>query len=171
MGMKKTNLQPGHDGKHPQVAITPGMSVNHMSHGQADHDGHHVPGNLARDGKGKLNRPVPVHGGMSKQTKAGGLALGGNHASALDALSGAAVVPGQVKAQSGWGNAGVQSGHPFARAPGSKNLRPVPVAFGQRSRGPNPDSAMHEIGQAMPDEAFANSSRDDCDAHGRKGRK
>jgi hypothetical protein len=165
MGTKLTNLQPGRDGKHT-TAVHPGM-VSHVSHGQGDHATGHAGKNIATDGAAKHLHPVMVHGGMETRTKGGAVALGGSHKSALDSLSGAATVPGAVTTAPGFGNAGVQSGHPFAKAPGSKNLRPVAPAFGMRSRGPNPDSAMHAIGEAMIAEAFANSGGDDRLAHGR----
>jgi hypothetical protein len=100
---------------------------------------------------------------MTKQTSAGQTALGGDHASAVDSLTGNVVVPGTRNvAQAGWGNGGIQNGHPLAKVPGSKNLKPVPPSFGMKG-----DPAMHQLGEAMIAEAFANSAGDDCMAHGR----
>jgi hypothetical protein len=166
--MKKPSVfQPDHDGKHAQVPVHPGMTVSHVSHGGGDHvTGHAVKGNIARDGAPKHVRVTPVHGGMTRQVQGQPITGGGHVASALDAISGQTVVPGIPNSTPGYGNTGVQSGHPLAKAPGGKNLKPVAPSFGMRSRGPSPDSAMHEIGEAMIAEAFANSSRDDRVAHG-----
>jgi hypothetical protein len=137
----------------------------HTSHGLGPaHEGHAEPGNIARDGAPKKVHSVAIHGGMSKQTKSGYVAFGGDHASAIDSLSGN-TVPAANMAAPGWGNAGVQSGHPFAKAPASKVARPTPPSFGQRSRTA-PHSA--ELGAAILQEAFKNSASDDCVAHGRK---
>jgi hypothetical protein len=138
------------------------MKINHQSHGDAAKQGHAVPGNLARDGAPKCVQPVMVHDGMKRQTAAGQTALGGDHASAVDSLTGNVVVPGNGKCAPGWGNSGVQSGHPLAKIPGSKNLKPVPPSFGMKG-----DPAMHELGEAMIAEAFANATGDDRTAHGR----
>jgi hypothetical protein len=144
--------------------------INHMSHGLGEHvTGHAVKGNIARDGAPKLVQPVMVHDGMTKQTEGGATALGGDHASAVDALTGNVVVPGARNvSQAGWGNGGIQNGHPLAKAPGSKNLKPVPPSFGMKD-----DGTMHALGEAMLSEAFAASAGDDRMAHGRdaKGRK
>lgn len=167
--MKKPSaFQPGHDGKHATVPVNPGMTVSHVSHGGGEHvTGHAVPGNVARDGAPKHISVTPIHGGMVRQVQGEPITGGGHHASALDAISGQTVVPGSIKSTPGYGNAGVQSGNPLGRAPGGKNLGRVSVSFGMRSRGPNPDSAMHEIGEAMIAEAFANSGSDDRQAHAR----
>jgi hypothetical protein len=139
--------------------------LGHDSHGLGPvREGHHVPGNLARDGAPKRVHTVAVHGGMSKATKSGALALGGHHASALDSLSGNVVVPGAIQ---DWPYSGkvTSNGHPLAKAPASKNLKAVAPSFGQRSRT-KPHSA--ELGEAIMQQAFAGSCSDDCQAHGRK---
>ena len=105
---------------------------------------------------------------MLTKSKTGGDALSGHHASAINSLSGLAVVPGVVTSTPGFGNAGVQSGHPFTKAALSKRTTVAAPAYGQRSRSGNPDNAMHALGEAMLAEAFAASSSDDCVAHGRK---
>jgi hypothetical protein len=143
-----------------------------ISHSDSrEHIGEHHSvhaGNIARDGGKPKGGDVMVHPGMTKRTESGALALGGHHASAIDALSGQVTVPGAVKATPGYGNSGVQNGHPFAKAPAGKNLKPVPAAFGMRSRSDTPADAMHAIGEKMLDEAFAASGADDRAAHGRK---
>lgn len=78
--------------------------------------------------------PVPLHSGMATQTRNSGVAWGGDHRSYLDAMNGDSVVPGQIKSTPGFGNAGVQDGHPFAKAPYSKVLKPVEIVPGMRSR-------------------------------------
>lgn len=146
------------------MAIKKNDSFSHMSHGLGDHaTGHTHPGNIARDGAPKRVHAVPIHGGMSKQST-GGAAFGGDHASAIDAVSGNVVVPGNVRAAPGWGNAGVQAGHPFAKPPVSKATRPVAVKPGMRSRT-HPHTP--ELGRAMLAEAFRNSAADDRIAHRR----
>jgi hypothetical protein len=166
--MKKQNgsiFQPNHKGEHAQVPVTHGMS--HMSHGQADQPGHHRPGELPRDGKGKLNRPTLIHGGMVRQVE-GKTILGGGH-TASTIKSGGQIIPSAKNAAvAGWGNSTVRSGNPMAHAPAGKNLAPVKPAMGMRSRSDTPAEAMHAIGQAILNEAFANSDADTRRAHGRK---
>lgn len=166
---KPSVFQPDHSGKMQTVPVKPGMHISHASHGAGEHiTGHSVPGNIARDGAAKKLQPVAVNGAMFKQSKSGAMAVGGDHSSAIDSLNGAEVVPGRVTAQPGWGNSGAQSGHPLAKAPAGKNLSPVPPSFGMRTRGATPDDAMHVIGEAIMQEAFAASACDDCVAHGRQ---
>jgi hypothetical protein len=128
--------------------------INHISHGLGPaHTGHAEPGgNIARDARGKRVHAIEVHWGMVTRAKSGD-ALGGDHKSALDAVSGNVVVPGAVTTAPGYGNAGVQSGHPFAKPPASKNLKPVAPSFGQRSRTA-PHSA--ELGAAILAQAVKN---------------
>ena len=127
--------------------------VSHISHGLGPvHTGHESPGDIARDGAPKRIHEINVHSGMVTRSKSGD-ALGGDHKSALDAVSGNVVVPGAVTTAPGYGNAGVQSGHPFAKPPASKNLKPVQPSFGQRSRT-RPHSA--ELGAAILAEAVKN---------------
>ena len=127
---------------------------SHFSHGLGDAiTGHTHPGNIARDGAPKRMHSIAVHDGMTKQTKGGIVATGGDHASALDSLSGLAVVPGAITTAPGYGNSGVQSGHPLAKPPGAKNLRPVATSFGQRSR-------VNELGTAIKAEALLHKGGD-----------
>jgi hypothetical protein len=129
---------------------------NHDSHGFGPvRDGHAHP-DIARDGAPKNIHSVKVHGGMVRVTKSGALALGGNHASALDAVSGATVVPGAVKSTPGYGNSGVQSGHPFAKAPGEKRLTPVAPSFGMKHRGTGKVPNLEELGRAVLAQAIKN---------------
>ena len=126
---------------------------HHDSHGFGPvREGRAVPGNIARDGAPKRVHDINVHPGMVTRSKSGD-ALGGDHKSALDAVSGNVVVPGAVTTAPGYGNAGVQSGHPFAKPPASKNLKPVAPSFGQRSRTA-PHSA--ELGAAILAQAVKN---------------
>jgi hypothetical protein len=49
--------------------------INHLSHGLADLEGHHVPGNVARDGAPKRVHAIEVaHGQRSRSSGAGILA-------------------------------------------------------------------------------------------------
>jgi hypothetical protein len=136
--------------------------INHISHGLGPaNEGHHVPGNIARDGAPKRVHAINVHDGMRTRSKSGGDALSGHEASGIDAVSGSAFVPGAITTAP---DAGVQSGHPFAKAPGSKNLKTPEPSFGQRSR-----TRQHspELGEAILKQAFEASNADDCAAHGR----
>jgi hypothetical protein len=127
--------------------------AHHDSHGFGPvRTGHETPGNIARDGAPKRVHAINVHDGMRTRAKSGD-ALGGDHKSAIDAVSGNVVVPGAVTTSPGYGNTGVQSGHPFAKPPASKNIKPVAVSFGQRSRT-KPHSA--ELGAAILAEAVKN---------------
>ena len=150
-----------------QVKLNPAFS-HHASHGLADHEGRAVKGNIARDGAPKRVHDIKVHGGMVKHTADGSFrALGGDHASAIDALSGQTVVPGIPTSTAGFGNAGIQDGHPFAKAPLGKNLKPVKPSFGMKSQTAAPGTDMHELGRAILDAAFSVGSPDDKAAHGR----
>jgi hypothetical protein len=140
--------------------------INHMSHGFGPMRDGHAHSDIARDGAPKRVHPINVHSAMKTRTQSGGDALSGHEASGIDSVSGA-TVPGNVTATPGYGNAGVQSGHPLAKAPGAKRLTPVAPSFGQRSRGPRPDDNLHALGTAMLAEAFAASDGADCAAHGR----
>jgi hypothetical protein len=128
---------------------------SHDSHGFGPVRTGHEHSDIARDGAPKRVHSIAVHDGMSKRTKTGAVALGGNHASAIDALSGATVVPGAVTAQAGYGNSGIQSGHPFAKPPGSKRLTPVRAAFGMKDEGGNVPN-LEELGRAVLAEAVKN---------------
>ncbi len=141
--------------------------ISHISHGLGPaHTGHTSPGNIARDGGPKRVHAIEVHPGMTKQTKTGATALGGNHASAIDALSGATVVPGSIESQPGYGNAGVRSGHPFAKAIQGKNLKPVQPSFGMKSRSDRGEHS-NDLGEAILRQAFSMSNADDRAAHNR----
>lgn len=97
---------------------------------------------------------VPVHGGMQTKSRSGADALSGHHASAIDALSGATVVPAAVKSEPGWGNASARSGNPFAKPPGAKNLKPVEIHPSHRNT-PH-DADMQELGRSILAQAVRN---------------
>ena len=100
---------------------------SHFSHGLGDAiTGHTHPGNIARDGAPKRMHSIAVHDGMTKQTKGGIVATGGDHASALDSLSGLAVVPGAITTAPGYGNSGVQSDIRSRSRPAQKISAPSP---------------------------------------------
>lgn len=180
MGTKPSIFQPGYDGKHAAPDST-GRAVSHRSHNDAAHSGYDAPGNIARDSRvPKHTHDIQIHGGMVKQTKSEAAALGGNHASAIDALSGLTVVPGTPRTAPGWGDAGIQSGHPLANAPASKQTKSAPFVSGQRSRvgetyngdpGQHHNAAMargqdqnlhRQLGRAILNEALRAGSQDDC---------
>jgi len=140
--------------KTDQVKTHPGM-VSHSD--SREHIGEH----LTTGGKPK-GGTVMVHPGMRTRGQNGADALSGHHASALDSLSGATVPAARNMTAPGWGNAGVQSGHPLAKPPGSKNVKAAPVAFGMKARGD-----IHAVGAAILDAAFSCGAPDDRMAHGR----
>lgn len=161
--------------KTKQAPINPGMLHHHFSHGEGPHvTGHDVPGNLARDGAGKRQHSIEVHTGMATQTNVKGVrAFGADHRSGIDAISGNAVVPGAVKSAPGYGNAGVQSGHPFAKPPVSKKLSPPKVSWsdgkdeghGMRNRSGSKDHLA--IGEAILREAVQAADTATARAYGR----
>lgn len=168
-GSKPSIFQPDHTGKHKTVRVHPGM-VSHTSHTDARAIEHaNMRGsNIAQaGGKPKNQNPVHVHGGMETRSKTGHALLGGHAKSAMDALTGSVVVPGTIKSTPGRGNQDAQTGHPLAKAPGSKNLKPVPVSFGMRSRSGTDHEMMHQLGEAMLQEAYRAADPNTRQAHGR----
>lgn len=157
MGKQPGIFQPQHDGSRITDA-SPGRSLNRSHNPAAEVPARHGDRpNIARDaGRGKAVHDLKIHGGMSKQTKSGPMAFGGDHATAIDSLSGREVVPNKDGA--------VANAHPLTTPPTAKNLKPVAATPGMRSR-----TAPHlpELGRALLDEAFANSAADDRAAHGR----
>ena len=151
-----SKFQPNHKGEHPQVPVRDGMTVNHMSHGLGPHiRGHDRPGELPRDGKGKLNRPVPVHGGITRQVQGQPVTGGGSHKSYLDSLSGATVPDARNTAAAGWGNGSMRSGNPMAHAPASKQTRRVPI-HPAMSKGADHDQMLADLGEAVLKSAVRN---------------
>lgn len=157
--------------KHDPVKLNPAFS-HHASHGLgADTPARHGKRpNIARDAtRGKRVHDIKINGAMVRHTADGSYrAFGGDHASAINSLSGVTVPAARNTSTPGYGNAGVQSGHPFAKPPGSKNLKPVPPSFGMRSRSAAPNTDMHALGAAILDAAFSAGSPDDRAAHARK---
>lgn len=153
-------------GKLDKVQLNPAFA-HHASHGHGDHmTGHAVPGNIARDGAPKRAHVVPIHGGMAKQTDSGAVAFGGDHATALDSVSGRTVPAGRSVATPGWGNGTARSGNPMLHEPGSKNVKPVAV-HPNMTRGANHDQMLAELGRAVLQNGFDASAPDDRSAHGR----
>ena len=111
--------------------IKPTMG-GHVSHGQADRDGHHIPG----IGRGAPKRQTAVNPafGMVSQSKTGDTTLGGDHKSAVDSLSGLVIVPGK--------DGKAATAHPLTKPPVAKNLARVLPVPGQRSRT-NEDCETH----------------------------
>jgi hypothetical protein len=99
----------GHDGRPKGVPNAPGMHT--PARGADAFKGHHVPGNLARNGAPKNHHDVPVHGGMTaRQTALKG--MGHANATAPDA----------------------NPASPVSKEPQGKRLTPVQPVPGQRSR-------------------------------------
>lgn len=107
-----------------------------------------------------------IHPGMTVQTRVGGLLGGGHTRSAVDALTGIAVVPGR--------DGRAATAGPMTKPPVEKNLRSVEHSPGMRSRtgdAPEPEgvgvahsraqarkadlkSAAHELGRRIIEEAL-----------------
>ena len=111
------------DGNASQNGRQQWLRINHISHGLGPaHTGHAVPRQHRPRRRAETrarNQRALGHGHASKS----GDALGGDHKSALDAVSGNVVVPGAVTTAPGYGNAGVQAGHPFAKPPAIKKSK------------------------------------------------
>jgi hypothetical protein len=146
-----SKFQPDHNGL-PTPDNSGGKSLS-RSHGAAAEQParHGDKPNIARDaGKAKHTYDVQVHGGMSKQTKSGPMAFGGDHASAIDSLSGRETVPGKP------GTAA--TAHPLTAPPTAKNLAPVKPSWNNRSRTGGiarslDDDTLYDLGCAVRDEA------------------
>jgi hypothetical protein len=128
--------------------------ISHYSHGMGDAIKGRPGSGITRMAPKKLHQIEVAHG-MQTKAASGATAYGADHRSGLDSVSGATVVPGVVKAQPGYGNAGLQSGHPFARPPGSKNVRAVPVHPSQ-SKGAEHDQQLADLGGAILAQAVRN---------------
>jgi len=144
----------------------------HAPTADSDHVTYGKP-TLGRDPRrGKKISDLPIHGGMRTATKQGTVAFGGDHASALDSLSGKSVVPGK--------DGSAATAHPLTAPPVAKNYAPVKPVPGQRSRvndthapaAPGMNHALnvgrgvdHNIGRLIMDEAVSNSGVGDHAAH------
>lgn len=162
-----TTIGPHHDGgPRPGHYAKPGEGLLSHPHAVPNHAGmvDHTNVKLAL---GKTPQPkraftenTPIHGGMTVQTHAGE-AYGGDHRSAVDALTGRAIVPGK--------DGKVATEHPLTRiAPGKPGMGPVPRSFGMRSRRNDPlhggiADASHEedcsLGQRIIAEAVQHEAR------------
>lgn len=126
--------------------------ISHISHGMGEHVTGHGGNCIATNGAPKKITAIAVHDGMRKTGNFhDGAALGGDHSSALDSLSGATVPARGSMATPGWGNGSLRSGGPIVanRLDGQKRLTKVQAAFGAR----NPGVDLHELGRAVLDQA------------------
>lgn len=155
---EKSPFGPGRDGRPKGVPNTPGQ--HGPARGADAFQGHHVPGNIARDGAPKNHHDVPVHGGMVTRSRQGTVHQGGDDLSRFTA----------------------DPANPLGGAPRGKVLTPVQPVSGQRSRENDPlhggepgeahakgkpdVAAMRDLGRAILAEAFAASGSDDRMAHG-----
>jgi hypothetical protein len=173
---KATIFQPDHLGRRTPDS-NPGKSLARSHNMAAETAARHGDRpNIARDaGRAKHVHDVKIHGGMVKVTKGGALAFGGDHATAMDSLTGLAVVPDKSGA--------VATAHPLTTPPKAKNLSaPMPHpsmrsrvndplhggAPGEAHAKGRPDAdALRELGDLVIAEGFANSASDDRMAHGR----
>ena len=72
--------------------------VSHLSHGLGDAiTGHTHPAKFGKRRRAKRLTAIRYHDGQHTRTASGGVTLGGNHRSAIDSLTGQAVIPGAVK--------------------------------------------------------------------------
>lgn len=136
-------------------------TINHLSHGPgSDAAKGHVNSDMARNGAPKRAYEIAVHPGMTRQTKSGATALGGDHASAIDSLSGDDIVPGQVRSAPGWGNGLVRTGRPFATTAASHDasVKPKvlkPVGYSWNGKGdPMRGSPHSDLAEAIFKEAL-----------------
>lgn len=143
--VRRSTIGPGHDGG-PKPGFfarpgSPGLLVHHDGNVARRADaGQHS--DMARAGAPKRLDVVSPHNGMVTQTKAGATALGGDHKSAIDSLTGQVVVPGQDGNQA--------TAHPLVAPPLAKDHdRPLPTTPGTRSRTSDP------LGGAEPGVAHA----------------
>jgi hypothetical protein len=135
--------------------------INHLSHGPgSDAAKGHVHSDIGRNGPPKRAYEIAVHPGMKTQTKSGATALGGDHASAIDSLTGNAVVPGQVRSAPGWGNGSVRTGRPFITTPAGhdesakpKVLKEVAPSWGNKG-DPMRGSVDNDLGLRVLQEAI-----------------
>ena len=165
MGKMKPNVfQPDHLGRPTPDKPGPALTRSHSPGRAKEHAAHVVYGAERQfsggidprvGGKPKHDGDLKIHGGMIRQTESGP-AFGGDHASAMDSLTGLKTVPGKP----GEG----APAHPLTAAAGAKNYASAKPVIGHRSR-----TAPHEskLGEALLAEAFDASGTDDCMAHGR----
>lgn len=151
--------RPGHYAKPGEGLLSHPHSVPNVS-GQTDHTNVKLALGRAPKPKRAFTDATPIHAGMAVQTHAGE-AYGGDHRSAVDALTGLAIVPGK--------DGKVATAHPLTKiAPGKPGMGPVPRAFGMRSRRHDPSyggvaDAPHEedcsLGQRIMAEAMQHEAR------------
>jgi hypothetical protein len=158
MGTKPSIFQPGHDGRPQGVPNAPGM--HGPARGADAFKGHHVPGNIARDGAAKVHHDVPVHGGMTaRQHELKG--MGHSIGSAPDASAASPLdPPPQMKRFD-----------PAPPVPGQRSRtrdtlhHDVPGANDARNRGHGAQGEDRDLGVQIMREAFGASSKDDMLAH------
>jgi hypothetical protein len=161
MGKQPGIFQPQHDGSRI-MDTSPGRSLNRSHNSAAEQPTPGYGRTIARSltdptphdprvGRVKAAHDVKIHGGQSKQTKTGPMAFGGDHASAIDSLSGREVVPDK--------DGTVANAHPLTAPPTAKNLKPVALSPTMRRQTGNiarslTDATPHSIlGKLILDEA------------------
>jgi hypothetical protein len=148
-----------HDEKLPALGVTMPTAHTHATARVAEHTAGEGSDMARKGGKPKVHA-VPVNSGMHSRTREGSLVVG--------------VTQTQVN------NAPDASGKaPLDPTQQGKTLTTPQTVIGHRSRvgevqhaAPGVNHARgrgvnHDLGQAILDEAFSNSSADDCRAHGR----
>jgi len=115
------------------------LNARHIEHNEGQ------TRDIARKGSvpKRSNDGVAVHPSMTRLQKSGAGIGGMGHGTAV-------IDGGQTIASSA---AAAPLAHAYGGAPDLKTGSAVAPSFGQRSRGPTPDSAMHELGRAVLDEA------------------
>jgi hypothetical protein len=131
---------------------SPLQPAHHESHGLADRGGYQTHSdatpNIARDSKvGKHVTQVHVAWGQTKITKSGQAALGGDHASALDSLSGLTIVPGKHGAEA--------TAQPLVKPPVEKRLTQTRPTWGNKDGDGRSGGNLHDLGAAVLAEAMS----------------
>jgi hypothetical protein len=165
---KSSTVHMDHQGR-PTPDLAGGRALARSRNDERGHIERKDEPNIARTTSvGKHAYDLKIHGGMVSQTRTGPLAHGGDHASALDSLSGEMVVP--------YKDGSVAAVHPLSAPPIAKQYigKPVEIYQGMRSRVNEPDAvgvgtelaraaankdairdAHHALGRAVIGEALA----------------
>jgi hypothetical protein len=126
-----------HKGQRTPDHPGPALARSHSQDGERGHITRQDAPNIARSTSvGKQAHDVKIAYGMLSQTRTGPLAYGGDHASALDSLSGKMVVP--------YKDGSVAAEHPLTAAPIAKAHIGRPVAIHPSMRSRNDDALASE---------------------------
>jgi hypothetical protein len=174
--------KPGHYSDTPVLLSHPHSVAN--AAGLTDQT--HVKADLGRAPKIKraFTDQIPIHGGMEGQSSQGAT-FGGDHKSALDALTGLAVVPdksGKVAAEHPLSKPPVAKGYKVPEfSPGMRSRTTFDPPFGGGEPGEHHNRAQRhkdvfradhlDLGRRVIDEALAVAGSDHPENMARRGRK